>query len=46
MYGLNALPADPLRMRRLPFDSTMGHYFASELLAGLHLTAINKRVAN
>ncbi len=39
-YGLNTLPADPLRIMRLPFDADMNFEYAAEVLAGLHLRSI------
>src|SRR5579864_1931332 len=39
-YGLNTLPADPLRIMRLPCDSDMNFEYAAEVLAGLHLDSI------
>jgi peptidoglycan/xylan/chitin deacetylase (PgdA/CDA1 family) len=37
VWGLNATSADPLRLQRLPFDSSLDFHYAVELLAGLHL---------
>jgi peptidoglycan/xylan/chitin deacetylase (PgdA/CDA1 family) len=36
-WGLNSINAEPLRLERLPFDSSLELDYAVELLAGLHI---------
>jgi len=36
-WGLNPIPADPMNLRRIPFESDTGPRYGIELLAGLHL---------
>lgn len=37
LWGLNTTHAEPLRIQRLPFDSTLDYSYAVEVLAGLHV---------
>ena len=36
-WGFNTAAAEPLRIRRIPFDSTINFQYGVELLAGLHM---------
>lgn len=36
-WGLNPIGAEPLEIRRIPFDSTIEYRYGVELLAGLHM---------
>lgn len=36
-YGLNTLPVDPIRIKRLPVEIGLGAGYAAEMLVGFHL---------